>query len=42
MVEWLISINLLNSLAIRNYDNLHLICRNGLIFPEIINYKKGR
>lgn len=42
LVEWLISINLLKEVALRNYDNLHLICRNGVIFPEVVNYKKGR
>ena len=33
IVQWLISINLLNSMAADYYDRLHEICKNGVIFP---------
>lgn len=42
IAQWLISINLLNSMAAEYYDKLHEICKNGVIFPEIINHQKGR
>lgn len=42
IIEWLISINLLNSMATSYFDRFHEICKNGVIFPEIISYHKGR
>ena len=42
IVEWLISINLLNSLARKKKEALPQICKNGVIFPELINQKKQR
>jgi len=32
IMEWLISINLLNSNAAKFMDNLHTICKDGVIF----------
>lgn len=42
IVEWLISINLLNSMVRGKVDQLPRICKKGVIFPELINQKKQR
>jgi hypothetical protein len=42
IIEWLISINLLNSMATSYSDRFHEICKNGVIVPEIINHHKGK
>lgn len=42
MVEWLIAINLLNSSSTKYLHQLHSICKDGVVFIEIMNYYKGR
>ena len=42
LLEWLISINLLSSSSIKFISQLHEICKDGVVFVEVVNYYKGR
>lgn len=42
LVEWLISINLLSASAAKFVNQLDSICKDGVVFVEIVNYYRGR
>ena len=41
-MEWLININILNMKSSKCIQDLHEICKDGVIFMEICNYYRGR
>ena len=42
LIEWLININILNARSSKCLETLHSVCKDGVIFMEIMNYYKGR
>jgi hypothetical protein len=42
LVEWLIGINILSLSSAKYVFELHTICKDGVIFLEVINYYRGR
>lgn len=41
-MEWLIGINLLSLSAGKHALSLHSICKDGVVFMEVVNYYRGR
>jgi hypothetical protein len=42
LVEWLIGINILALSSAKHALSLHSICKDGVIFMELVNYYRGR
>lgn len=42
LVSWLISINLLSAASVKFVNQLQTICKDGVMFIEVVNYYKGR
>ena len=41
LVEWLVNINIISLSTVKFAFNLHNICKDGVIFMEVVNYYRG-